>query len=156
MTTVRQRLIDAIRASLGEIHLANGYSSDAGLSIHEWRDTQSEPFAEDELPCICIRDESGDVQDMDYDTSEHSLTLTVSALDQSDDAPAKARALEGDVLKAFGVDQTFGGLAHYFQLVNSTTEVRQSGTRSAGIRMTFDAKFRVKSWDPATAVPFPS
>lgn len=156
MSTVRQRLIDAIRASLGVISLQNGYSTDAGLSIHEWRDPETEPIQDSEMPCILIRDESGDVSDLDYDTSEHSLTLNVSVVDQGDDAPRLARSLEGDVLKAFGVDQTFGGLCHYFQLSNSITSVRQSGKRSAGIMLTFDVKFRTKAFDLKTAVPYPT
>lgn len=155
MSTVRQRLIDAIRASLGVISIQNGYSTDAGLSIHEWRDPETEPIQDGEMPCILIRDESGDVADLDFNTIEHSLTLNVSVIDQGDDAPKLARALEGDVVKALGVDQTFGGLCHYFGLVNSTTSVRQSGKRSAGIMLTFDVKFRTKTSDLTASVPYP-
>lgn len=156
MSTVRQRLVDAIRASIGVISLKNGYSTDAGLSIHEWRDPETEPIQDGEMPCIMIRDESGEVSDLDFNTSEHSMTLNVSVVDQGDDAPRLARQLEGDAVKALGIDDTFGGLCHYFQLSNSTTSVRQSGKRSAGIMLTFEVKFRTKATDLTAEVPYPA
>lgn len=156
MSTVRQQLVDAIKARLGGIALQSGYSTDAGLSVHEWRDNAGEPIQENELPCITIRDESGQITGLDYNTSEHSINLEVHALDRGDDAPALARVLEGDVMKAFGVDPTFGGLCHYCQAVNSTTEVRQTGKRSAGVRINFDIKYRTRAYDLTQLVENPS
>lgn len=156
MSTVRQRIVDAIKVRLGGIALQNGYGTDAGLNVYEWRDNSGEPIQENELPCITVRDESGQINKLDFDTSEHSLTVDVHALDRGDDAPALARRLEADVLVAFGVDPTFGGLCHYCQAVNSMVEVKQTGKRSAGVRISFDIKFRVKSWDPSTPVPYPT
>ncbi|MDM7922112.1 MAG: hypothetical protein QUS14_07405 [Pyrinomonadaceae bacterium] len=48
----RQRLVDAIKARMQTILTANGYATNIGQNVHDWR----VHFQEDELPAVTICD----------------------------------------------------------------------------------------------------
>lgn len=150
MGNQRQAFVDALRARLASISQESGYSSDIGLRVFDWRDPRGENVQESELPCCGFADESSQITAMDSVTHEHALTVAIWAMDQGQNASELARALEADVLKAIGTDQTFGGVCHYFQPTSSMTELKVAGKRSASVRLTFEVRIRLVAWDMST------
>ena len=146
----RQALIDAVVERLRGIKYADGYATDAGNSVFEHRDPLGEPFNESELPACWIRDGSSEITALDSSVHEHSLSLEIGAHVSDMNAPAAGRLLESDILKAVGVDNTFGGLCVYCQPTGGTLEVKREGKRQAGVRLLFEVRFRVNAWDNYT------
>lgn len=148
MSTLRQRIVDEVVRRLRTVSFSTGATSEAGLNVHEWRDPQSEPAQDGEFPFVWLRDESGEITALDSEVHEHQMNLTVGAIDQDDDAPARARALERDLIRVISAAPKFlDGLVKYMEPVQSVTEVHQSGKRSAGVRIQYDVRYRTLGAD---------
>lgn len=53
--TNRQNIIDRIRTLLSQIKVTNGYETDIGINVFEWREN---PVETSKLPAVYIRDKS--------------------------------------------------------------------------------------------------
>ena len=148
--THRQTLIDAVVAALQEI-LTPSYYTDAGLRVFQFRDPVNEPLSLDELPCLTIRDQQSTITALTAAVHEYSVTLEIAGHDSDqEDAPKKLRQLESDILKAVGVDPTFGGLACYFQPQSSELNTERKGKTVGTVRLSFELRYRTAAWDAET------
>lgn len=157
-TTIRQRLVNAVKARLELILVASGYNSDLGQRVHLWRAT---PLGEDEAPFLNLKDVKRTTETvlLGQSAHQHTLTLWVEVLARRDvDVPADeiVRRYLADVEKAVGVDRywteaaTGTRLAFDTRPVEDQMTVEQAGQIIAGARHTFTILYRTRAFDPYT------
>ena len=107
--TRRQEIVDAIKARLQTLQVANGYGTELGLHVFEWKVTA---FADSELPGVAFRDTEQTVAELTGGFRNVSLTVEFILGAASGAATASVvRQGIGDVVRCIDTDPTWGGLA---------------------------------------------
>ena len=105
----RQEIVDAIKARLATIRTVNGYDTDLGLHVFEWKVTA---FADVELPGVCFRDTEQTVVELTGGFRNTSLTVEFILGAASGSATASiVRQGIGDMVRCLDSDPTWSGLA---------------------------------------------
>ncbi len=109
MADRRQAIVDAIRARLATILTTNGYNTNIGLHVFEWKVTA---FAESDFPAVAFRDTDPKVRELTGGMQEVSLPVEfiIGAASGASTMQIIRAAIE-DVLSAINSDFTWGGLA---------------------------------------------
>lgn len=147
----RQQIVDAVKARLAGITVANGYQTDIGLKQTEWHPGPkgADPEADD-LPGHDIRDEAerATVTDKNAGVYERSLEITVVAEVNEAGAGARLarRALE-DLIKAVAVDPAWGGLARRTLPDQEDISVDELGQRVGAARLRFIVEYSRRPWE---------
>jgi len=130
MSNKRQSIVDAIEGRMKTILTDNGYATNAGRNVFDWRITQ---IPDTELSAISIYD--GDCT-IDYEETPVGLQGHFLIVDLVSDAKGSAarsdvRKINADVVKAIGTDLTWGGLAIDTDLISHGLNMEQ-GDKSIG------------------------
>jgi len=106
----RQGIITGLKSVLSNISIVNGYNTDIGSNVDEWRLT---PYSESDLPVIEIRDESCSITDGRNNVDNYkTLSVTISCYDSVTATGAtEMRLYIKDVLSAIGKDPQLSGNA---------------------------------------------
>jgi hypothetical protein len=147
--TKRQSIVNAIDARLKAILVASPavYNLNLGLSVHEWRST---PLDDAELPAIIYRDQD-EIIAVTVGKHEHRMLLEIELVLSGATVPAIMRKGIADVVKAVGVDVTFGGLAEDTEFEGSESiSVIQNERRIAGVVLRFIITYLTNPFDPYT------
>ncbi len=109
MADKRQQIVDAIRWRLAGILVANGYNTDVGRHVFEWKVTA---FADSDLPGVAFRDIDPKVRELTGGMQDVSLPVDfiIGAASGASTMQIVRAAIE-DVLSAINSDFTWGGLA---------------------------------------------
>lgn len=159
--TLRQRLIDAVRARLQLITVANGYQTDIGRAVFVWR---AMPLGEAETPFLNVKDVKRVSKQVllgrQSAAHEHTLTMWVEVLARpvpgSVQADDMIRAYLGDIEKAVGLDRYWTEAATSTPLATDTRpaedqmSVEQAGQIIGGTRYVFTIDYRTAAFDPFT------
>ena len=142
----RQQIVDAIDARLKTITTANGYNTDAGNNVFEWR---SYPLDENsELPALVYRD-TEEIESLAVGGYQlHTLTIEIEGYVVGANAARDLRALIADVIKAIGTDLTWGGLAEDTRPVEESIEIDQEERKIAGAVIRIEIDYRTQAFDP--------
>ncbi|HWQ36955.1 MAG TPA: hypothetical protein VNQ79_29255 [Blastocatellia bacterium] len=118
MDTIRQQLVDAVVARMQTISVAGGYETDLGARVADW----PRRFHEDELPALGVYDlqQQDEKENIGSRRTVHRLPVQIRIFISSDTPARELRRMIGDVERAIGADQRWGGLA-------VSTWPRQSG-----------------------------
>ena len=97
--SIRQQIVDAIKARLSDISIANGYSFDmTAAKVTEWRDT---PIQEDvDTHGIDIRDVQASRTSQDDDEQQWQLVTELEFFEIGDLSPSQVRQKVQDVTTA--------------------------------------------------------
>lgn len=151
MSSKRQQILDAVKARFAGIKVADGYQTDIGLKQTEHHPTaKSADPADGELPAHDVRDEAEEtvVPDRNKGSYERKLRFTVVAeLLETDATAANARKALADMIKAVGVDPSWGGLARHTVPVEDEVQVDEEGQRVGAARLTFEVVYGRKPWE---------
>ena len=105
----RQEIVDAIKNRLSSIRTANGYGTELGLHVFEWKVTV---FADSELPGVAFRDTEQTVAELTGGYRNNSLTIEfILGAATGASTPGIVRQAIADVLRCIDSDPTWGGLA---------------------------------------------
>lgn len=146
----RQSIMAAFIARLQTILTTatpDAYETNAGNSVHQWRTTD---FAQDELPALNVRDVS-DMAAIAVQEDIHTLAIEIDCLtgqSATQTAEIAMRKLVSDVVKAIGVDPTFGGLAEDTLQTGETVTIKQEEQRLVGATLTFDLTYTTAHQNP--------
>ncbi|MDQ3819078.1 MAG: hypothetical protein M3362_15570 [Acidobacteriota bacterium] len=152
--SVRQSLVDAVKARLSGILTANQYApgqnylTDIGSHQFEWRTT---PLEAADLPAHIIRDEEENtlVTEKNQGHLPRSLKIVCDlVLSESDQTATNARKAIADVIHAIGVDDKWGGLARRTLPVKDELMMDAEGKRISGARVTFQIEYGRAAWTP--------
>jgi hypothetical protein len=150
MLGTRQQIVDAIKARFAGISVANGYQTDVGLKQTEWNPGPkgADPEA-DELPGHDIRDEveTAVIDNKNSGTFTRVLEIVVIAelREPAPGATLARKALE-DLIKAVGVDPTWGGLARRTLPVEDDINVDELGQQIGAARLRFKVEYGRRPW----------
>lgn len=146
----RQQIVDAVKARLAAITTANGYQTDIGAKQTEWNPgPKSADPAADELPGHDIRDEVERtvVDDKNRGAYERALEITVVAeVKEAGPGATLARKALEDLIKAVGVDPTWGGLARRTLPVEDDITVDELGQQIGAARLVFTVEYSRPPW----------
>lgn len=147
----RQQIVDAVKARFALIAVANQYQTDIGLKQTEWNPGPkgADPEA-DELPGHDIRDEveTTVVREKNSGTYDRELEIVVIAeLREGATGASLARKALEDLIKAVGVDATWGGLARRTVPVEEEVTVDELGQRISAARLRFKVEYSRRPWE---------
>ncbi len=109
MADKRQAIVDAVRTRLATILATNGYNTDIGRHVFEWKVTA---FADSDLPAVAFRDTDPEIRELTGGMQDVSLPVEfiIGAASGATTMQVVRAAIE-DVLSAINSDFTWGGLA---------------------------------------------
>jgi hypothetical protein len=144
-TSIRQQIITAVDTRLKTITTVNGYNTNLGNNIFEWRDA---PLQESELPGAVYRDlQQTTVMAVGY--HEHALALEILILLSGTEAATTIRKLIADVIKCVGTDRTWGTLAEdTLPVSDEEIAIEHAGKKIGGISLKFIIQYVTKPFDP--------
>lgn len=147
----RQQIVNAVKTRFAGITAANGYQTDIGLKQTEWNPGPKGADSEaDELPGHDIRDETETtpVRDKNSGTFDRELEITVIAeLKEPGPGATLARKALEDMIKAVGVDPTWGGLARRSVPLEDDINVDEFGQRVGAARLKFKVEYSRRPWE---------
>lgn len=120
MDSKRQQIINAIITRFKTVLIANGYEIDLGQHVFDYKPA---PWQSSEIPGVDIRE--NDKIERLIGQELHTMRVRcqcVSANDTNNSLttpPEMARKIQAGIVKAVGVDITWGGLAEDTGLVNA-------------------------------------
>lgn len=121
--SIRTQIVDNIKAALENITIANGYNEDV-ISVHS--DSFDSPESFNEFPQLFIIDTDEDMEPLDVDSTQNTLTLIVTGYCKSqndmDNVQDKRRKLQADVQKALMVDERRNMLALSTDVIRVITD----------------------------------
>jgi len=146
-TPIRQQLMDAVNTQLKTILTANGYNSQLGRNVFEWREASLEG---DELPGIVYRDRE-EAAAVTIGAHEHRLVLEVVVMLSGEEAPTLVRQMIADVITCIGTDRQWSTLAEDTAPFNDEEiEIEHGGKKYAGISLKFVITYQTLPFDPYT------
>ncbi len=105
----RQEILNAVKVRLATIRAVNGYETDLGTHVFEWKVTA---FADSELPGIAVRDTEQRVAELTGGFRDNSLTVEfIVGAAAGTATAATVRMAVVDVIRCIDSDPTWGGLA---------------------------------------------
>jgi hypothetical protein len=139
-TIKKQQIITKWKTRLALILTANGYYSNIGQKVYEWK---ANPFGANRVDGIEIRegDESIERRAEDASIEDHTLPIIISIVSKNPVSIDKAREYEADVRKAVLADQTFDALVDDLEHNSTEMEKEQEKDVIVGIKITFNVLY---------------
>lgn len=149
--TTRQQIVDALIARLETI-LGNkdggGFVTFAGGNVSLWKVVDVE---QTKLPALVVRDTTDLIDREGVATAgDHTLTVEIDGLceaSKTETADKVARKLMADILKAIGVDESFGGLAYRTRLAQANMQVVKESKHFGGVDLALTINYRTGKWE---------
>ncbi len=146
-SSVRQQIVDAFITRMRTIKTINGYETELGSNVTEWRATE---WQESELPGCDVRD-TGESTEVKGQYHYNTVSIELEAKVQSATAPDVVRDVIADINKAIGTDPSFGGLAYNVTPVeNESIDFEKKDKSFGGVLMKLDISYRIKAFKPYT------
>lgn len=138
MTVKRDDIMTAVLARFAGISVANGFYSELGTNVFEWRPKVATeggggyvPTEQAELPAVHVRDTQDEVEQADLSGNEdHKLTLEVEIAHEATATGATMRKQIEDVRKAIRSDTRWSSLALYTDSAMTAETVRIQADRT--------------------------
>ena len=145
MALKRQQIVDAIKTRLQGILIANGYATNLGNNIFEWRVTNLNSA---EFPACVYRDVSNAKQDGAIGSFRWALNIEIQLVTDGETSAAEIRKLIADVYKAIGTDVRWGGLAVTTEQPESDEmDVEQHEKKQAGALIKLSIIYDANMWE---------
>lgn len=143
----RQDIITAAGVKFATITIANGYNTDLGNNVNEWKVIADE---EADLPSLHYRDAGVEVievegQDNFYETKKLNLEVEIRAADGAT-TPATLRLMIEDVLAAVGTDINWNNNAFDTDYEGDTMGIDQDNLTIGYVLMNVSIGYQVKNW----------
>ena len=143
--SIRQLIMTALENQLKRISVLNGYHTDLGVHVFEWRDT---PLNTTEMPGVVYRDQV-DIKSMTFGQEEHQLQISLDV--SANTTPAGMRLLIADIIKCLGANRTLGGLAEdILPVSDQAIQGERKDLHFFGIVLKFIIQFVTANFDPYT------
>lgn len=137
VTIKKQQIVNAWKTRLALILTANGYYTNIGQKVYEWKSTSFDAPRTDGIE-IREGDEQIGRTAEDASIEEHTLPVIVHVVLKNPTGMDKAREMEADIRRAVRQDVTFSGLV--FDLEHNATafDKEQEKDVIVGVTLTFN------------------
>jgi hypothetical protein len=139
----RQQIIEAIDTRLKTILTTGGYHSNIGQHVFEWK---TSPFSDEQEPGVTYRDVSNN-REAEGAVNKFRWRLTVEIEVVSQTTAETMRLMIADVLKAVGVDHTWGALAQRSGQPDTEMIVEQTDKIVTGAKITLPITYDAPLWE---------
>lgn len=147
----RQQIVDAVKQRFAAITTANGYQTDIGLRQTEWNPgPRGADEGSDELPGHDIRDEDETATVTDKNSGVYSRSLEIVVLGyvrEAGDGAAETRKALEDMIRAVGIDPTWGGLARRTLPDTEGVAVDELAQRVGVAHLKFKVEYSRRPWE---------
>jgi hypothetical protein len=147
--SIRQRICSAFDTRLKGITVAAGYATNVGQNVFEW------------IPAVIDQDQTPGILWMDVDESpsnlttagtigyhDHRLRIEARIIASGSTSIATIRKALADVVRAIGVDTTWGGLASRTNPVANDMDAEKADRLAAAMRLTIEIDYTTHKWNP--------
>ena len=141
----RQQIIDKIKTLLATVTIANGYKTNVGSNVFEWK---SIAFQDTEIPGIDVRDPSEEVETRG---SNHFYTLTIEieAKVSASTTTNEAREVLADIQTLMGKNLTLDNLAHLVKPIqNELIEFEKTNKKFGSVLIRLEIEYATKAFQP--------
>lgn len=149
-SSVRQQIVDALVALLRTVKTINGYETELGSNVTEWRTTE---WQESELPGCDVRD-TGEETEAKGQYHYNTVHAELEAKVQDASAPGVVRNVIADINKAIGTvtkTDALGSLVTQISPVeNESIDFEKKDRSFGGVLMKIDISYRIKAFKPYT------
>jgi hypothetical protein len=142
--TIRQQIITSVDARFKTVLVTNGYQTDVGANVFDWR---AEALEEGDLPALIYRDTVCSTEISNISSYTHKMTVEIIAVVANDTPMAIIRNIIADLDKAIGVDDRWGGLAILTERTGDESWIEIDDKKYAGCRVTVVITFRTLGWN---------
>lgn len=141
---VRQQIVEAIDARLKTILKKNGYFSDVGNNVFEWRESG---IAAAELPALVYRDKVEEIEGFTMLEYDHRLVVDVDVVAEPGSVGVEeVRKIIADVFAAIGTDDRWGGLALDSWPIGTEIETAEDANVITGALVRFGVSYQTNKW----------
>ena len=147
--SIRQQIMGLIGTRLEGILIADGYETDIGSRVYEWR---QESIPEALIPCLVYRDdpeESFADETVPRGRHRHRLMVSVDVVALGSLVISTVRKMIADVIKAVGADTTWGGVALNTEPPMDEIYIEQKERKIGGATVKFVILYETGRWNPA-------
>ena len=137
ITIKKQQIINAWKTRLALITVANGYYSNIGQKVYEWKATSFDAPRTDGIE-VREGDEQHERDAEDASIENHTLPVIVHVVLKNPVGMDKAREMEADVRKAVRQDVTFSNLLTDLEHTSTALEKDQDKDTIVGLTLTFN------------------
>ena len=138
----RQQIIDKLKEILSQILIVNGYQTNIGQNVFDWR---LEPLRREETPCIVIRDIESYVEE-DYTDNANDIRLELQFDIIMTTTIEDLRKALADLKKCLGQNETLDGLVFYMQWKNDSFDADLEEDRILVASCRVSTLYRVNRW----------
>lgn len=146
--SVRQQIVEALKALLQTIRTINGYETELGANVSEWRTTE---WQESELPGCDIRDPS-EATEVKGQYHYNTLDIEIEAKIKGSTVTTEVRNVIAEITKALGTvtrTSTLGLLVTQISPVdNESLDMEQKDRKFSSTLMRFNILYRIKAFKP--------
>ncbi|HUX58125.1 MAG TPA: hypothetical protein VMV77_14200 [Bacteroidales bacterium] len=145
--SIRQQIIDEVIDQLETITIENGYKTDAGKSIYEWRKF---PVNKNETPCLIVADPECEITEEEGSIHDHRLTIEIGIIESGADTSGSLRELIADVCKAIGIGarENWNDLAYDTEPGGDSTDIEHRDRIYGDTSFKIIICYRTPAWDP--------
>lgn len=141
----RQSIMDKLMIMLQDIWQVNGYNTDIGNNVQEWRVT---PVAEGDLPMLTYSDISHETSVPLSVRHDHVLTVKIEAYVAAGTATAAtARLVMSDILRAVGKNRSFDRLVIKASPSSGTLEIEQQNKLIGRVTLNLVLTYASAEWE---------
>jgi len=145
MSSKRQSICTAVGTAFKAILISNGYQTDLGKHIFEWRTTPLEP---NEMPGIMWRDATNNYEGPVIGRTSNELFFECEICFSGSTAPAKMRDYIADFRKCLMDNNTWGCLAVGTSMItDETSNIEQADRKTGATALKFAVKYITSSTD---------
>lgn len=137
----RQNIMVAVGDRMAQIAIANNYLTEIGLNTFYWRDLPLE-YGQAGLVYRDVEEEHQRIGR----THDNVLHVEVEGLIFTDNPGVGGNRMLSDIIRAIGIDPTWGGLAYDTRLNKNSTAVETDGQSAVRVLVEFDILYRVSLW----------
>jgi len=141
---VRQSIITNLLNMLQGIRISDGYKTDVGTKVFEWREIAIELA---DCPCLIVRDTTDEIEDQGVHDHAHKLTITVTCIAAGTSAVEDARKIEADIYEAIGTDLSIGNQAYWTEWQGSAMQVQHEENIFANILITLLVLYKTPAFN---------
>lgn len=142
----RQQIVLAVKTRFQGILIASGYETNIGQKVYEWRDAAIQSA---DLPALNLIDVAEDSIQGSSNVQEHSLEMWVECHTQDGTTNgATVRKVIADVVKAIGVDRTWGSLAFNTLPMRNEIGFEHKDKFNGGVTIKFKILYRTQNFNP--------
>lgn len=126
---------------MGQIAIANGYATEIGLNTFYWHDLPLE-YGQAGLVYRDVEEEHAQIGC----AHDNTLHVEVEGLLFTNDPGVGGNKILADIIRAIGVDPTWGGEAYDSRLNKNSTVVETDGRSAVRVLVEFDILYRIPLW----------